>query len=250
LTLKRRLQINHPTGYSAEMNLEHLKDRLETEFGRLASSPYLAKVMEPGFVDKRLYAIYLTETYHYTRHNSRNQAVIATRPDDMDVRYIKFCLRHAEEEAGHEKMALHDLKNLGYAVDEITLPKPLVSTQTLISYLYYTAETANPFARLGYSYWAEQSYHFIQPLLDMISKGLGVPDKAMTFFREHSSIDEEHAKQVMETITRFAKTEDDWSSIEDCMVNSLILTTRMMDEVFEEFMKVKSGIPSRYHFLK
>ena len=232
------------------MTLDHLKERLENEFGRLANSPYLAKVLEPGFVDKRLYAIYLTETYHYTRHNSRNQALVATRPDDMDVRYIKFCLRHAEEEAGHEMMALHDLKNLGYAIDEQNLPKPLASTQTLVAYLYYIAEKANPLARLGYSYWAEQSYHFIQPILDMISKGLGVPDKAMTFFREHSSIDEEHAKQVMETISRFAKTEDDWSSIEECMVNSLILTTRMTDEVFEEFMKVKNGTSTRYTFLK
>ena len=231
------------------MNLDQLKNRLEAEFGRLASSPYLAKVLEPGFVDKRLYAIYLTETYHYTRHNSRNQALVATRSDDMDIRYIKFCLRHAEEEAGHEMMALHDLKNLGYGVTLETLPKPLVSTQTLISYLYYTAQNGLPLARLGYSYWAEQSYGYIQPILDMISSGLGVPDKAMTFFREHSSIDEEHAKTVMETISRFAKTKEDWEAIEECMINSLILTTRMMDEVFEEFMKVKAGTSSRYTFL-
>ncbi len=232
------------------MTHAQLKTRLESELGRLANSPYLGQVMEPGFVDKRLYAIYLTETYHYTRHNSRNQALVATRPEELDIRYMKFCLKHAEEEAGHEKMALHDIKNLGYNVSETNLPKPLVSTQTLISYLYYTAQTGNPVARLGYSFWAEQCYSYIEPLLQMISKGLGVPDKAMTFFREHSTIDEKHAIEVQDAITRFAKSPADWEAVEDCMVNSLILTTRMMDEVFEEFLKVKTGKPSRYTFLE
>ena len=231
------------------MNLASLKNSLENQFGKLANSPNLSKVLEPGFVDQRLYAIYLTETYHYTRHNSRNQAVIATRPEEIDVRYLKFCLRHAEEEVGHEKMALHDLRNLGYAVTENSIPSPLVSTQTLISYLYFTAEKCNPLARLGYSYWAEQSYHYIQPLLDLLSSGLGVPNKAMTFFREHSAVDETHAKTVMETIERFVHTPEEWAAVEECMLNSLILTTRMMDEVLEEFIKVKNNASTRYSFL-
>lgn len=232
------------------MSLDRLKERLESEFMQLSASPNLEKVMEPGFVDKRLYAIYLVETYHYTRHNARNQAVVATRPETLDPRYMKFCLRHAEEETGHELMAFHDLKNLGYpALAETDLPAPLPSTQTLIDSLYRTAREGNPLARLGYSYWAEQSYAYIQPLLGMISQGLGVPDKAMTFFREHSSIDETHARVVKETIERFAKTEDDWNAIEECMVQSLKLTARMLDEVFERFLAIKEGDTARYPFL-
>jgi pyrroloquinoline quinone (PQQ) biosynthesis protein C len=232
------------------MSLDRLKNRLHSEMGRLATSPYLAKVMEPGFVDKRLYAIYLIETYHYTRHNTRHQALVATRPDAIDIRYMKFCLRHAEEEAGHELMALHDLNNLGFATQtEKDLPPALIATQNLTASLYFTAANGNPLARLGYSYWAEQSYSFIQPLLSMISSGLGVPDKAMTFFREHSDIDETHARVVVETIERFAKTEADWEAIENCMVNSLVLTARMLDEVFEQFVSLKSGESKRYSFL-
>ncbi|MBS1970541.1 MAG: iron-containing redox enzyme family protein [Bdellovibrionales bacterium] len=233
------------------MSLKQLKERLTQEFMKLGSSPYLAQVMEPGFADKRLYGLYLLETYHYTYHNARNQALVATRPERMDVRYAKFCLKHAEDEMGHELMALHDLKNLGYDVpDEDHLPKPLTATETLIAYLYHVSRNGHPLARLGYSFWAEQSYGYIQPLLEMISGGLGVPNKAMTFFREHSSIDEVHAKQVEETIERFAKTKEDWSAIEECMVNSLILTARMMDQVFEDFMKVKAGETARVPFIK
>ena len=232
------------------MILDRLKQRLENEFEKLSGSPYLARVMEPGFVDKRLYALYMVETYHYTRHNSRNQAVVATRPESIDPRYLKFCLRHAEEETGHELMAFHDLKALGYpSLQETDLPAPLAATETLIAYLYRTAQFGNPLARLGYSYWAEQSYSYIQPLLSMVSSGLGVPANAMTFFREHSSIDESHARVVQETIERFAKTEADFEAIESCMANSLVLTARMMDEVFEQFLSVKDGTGSRYAFL-
>lgn len=154
------------------------------------------------------------------------------------------------EETGHEMMALHDLKNLGFEVSEKTLPKPLMTTETLVAYLYHISEHFSPLARLGYSYWAERSYEFIQPLLAMLSDGIGVPKKAMTFFNEHSEIDAKHAEEVEESIKRFVKTEKDWSAVEEVMVGSLILTTRMMDEVFDQFCNLKEGKPTRYKFLE
>jgi pyrroloquinoline quinone (PQQ) biosynthesis protein C len=232
------------------MSLERLTERLNQEFETLATSPYLAKVMEKGFADKRLYGLYLIETYHYTRHNARNQALVATRDENIDVRYLKFCLKHAEEEMGHELMALHDLKALGHKVTEEQLPKPLAATQNLINYLYDVSRNGNPLARLGYSFWAEQVYGYIKPLLSMISGGLGVPDKAMTFFNEHSDIDAVHSQQVAATIERFAKTEEDWQAIEDCMVKSLQLTAKMTDQVFEEFVKLKEGQSTRMQQLE
>lgn len=231
------------------MNLDTLKDSLNQVMGTLAQSPSLEKVLTPGFADRRLYAIYLVETYHYTKHNARNQALVATRPDDMDPRYMKFCLKHAEEEVGHEMMAVHDLRNMGYDVSERTLGKPLAETEVLISYLYRVAATANPLARLGYSYWAERSYHYIQPILDMLKSGLGVQKNQMSFFTSHAEIDVDHAKQVDETISRFAKTLDDWKAIEEVMRTSLILTSGMMEAVFAEFIKMKEGKSDRYPFI-
>jgi hypothetical protein len=231
------------------MSLENLKLRLEKTVEELMGGPNLEKVMTPGFADKRLYAIYLTETYHYTRHNSRNQALVATRREHIDPRYLKFCLRHAEEEVGHELMALHDLKNMGFQVTEESLPRPLNSTLTLISYLYQVAQYENPLARLGYSFWAERSYQYIRPLLNLLSTGLGIEKKSMTFFNEHSEIDVDHAKMVDDTIGRFAKTEHDFIAIGDCLETSLRLTSGMMDEVFCEFVKIKEGNSSRYTFL-
>lgn len=231
------------------MSVEKLKKRLELEMENLQQSPNLFKVLEEGFADKRLYGIYLTETYHYTFHNSRNQALVATRKEAMNINYIKYCLKHANEEAGHEMMAFHDLKNLGFEVSINDLPKPLCSTDALIAYLYYVSEYGNPVARLGYSFWAERSYEYIQPLLNLLSDSLNIEKKSMTFFNEHSEIDEQHAIDVENAIAKYAKNEADWQDIEDCMVNSLLLTSRMLDEVLEEFIKLKETDNSRYKFL-
>jgi pyrroloquinoline quinone (PQQ) biosynthesis protein C len=216
----------------------------------LAESPYLEKVLEPGFADKRLYAIYMCETYHYTKHNARNQALVATRHEDMNPRYMKYCLHHAEEEVGHELMAFHDLKKLGIDIKESELPDPLNSTRVLTAYLYYTAEKLNPVARLGYSYWAERVYEFMQPLLELMKDGVNIPKAAMSFFNEHSEIDEKHAQEVDRAIEMFIKTEKDAIDVEETMVTSLKLTSRMLDEVFEEFVKVKNGESTRYQFLE
>jgi hypothetical protein len=232
------------------MSLEILKARLEKTMEKLAGSPYLDRVMSPGFTSKELYAMYMVETYHYTRHNSRNQALVATRDENLDPRYMKFCLKHAEEETGHELMAFHDLKNLGYDITLEQLPEPLQETKVLIAYLYEVSGKENPLARLGYSFWAEKVYAFIAPLLQMASGTMGISKKSMTFFNEHSEIDQEHSKQVDQAIERFAKTQKDWDDIGNCMETSLLLTTRMMDAVFEQFVLFKEGKKTRYTFLQ
>lgn len=229
------------------MNIEWLKTNLDQEMLKSMSTKTTQLFMTPGFVDKRYYAIYLTETYHYTYHNARNQALVAARKENLNINYMKFCLKHSLEEAGHEMMALHDLKELlAKSLLPQDLPQPLNSTKALISYLYYTAEYENPLARLGYSFWAERVYAYIKPMLDLLKHGLGVDKKCMTFFIEHSDIDADHAIQVDNAIKQFAKNESDWLAINDTMITTLALTRAMTDDIMEEFIKVKNNQPGRY----
>lgn len=233
------------------MITDKLMQRLEKEMDELTQSPNLFKVLEEGFATKELYAIYLIETYHYTKHNAKNQALVAARRDgNMSVQYMKYCFKHALEETGHELMAIHDIKNLGYDFKTEDLPKPLSSTENLVNYLYEVAEKGNPIARLGYSFWAERSYEFIAPLLFLLKEGVGIPKRAMTFFNEHSEIDETHAIEVNKAIESFAKTDQDKLDIEEVMVNSLMLTSKMLDEVLEEFINFKENKSKKYDFLR
>jgi pyrroloquinoline quinone (PQQ) biosynthesis protein C len=227
------------------MDIDWLKKNLDAEMEKSLATKTTRMFLTPGMVDKRYYALYMTETYHYTYHNARNQALVAARRENLNINYMKFCLKHALEEAGHEMMALHDLK-LMLGKQQLELPEPLNCTEALIDYLYEVASKENPVARLGYSFWAERIYSYIAPMLSMLQQGMGVDRKAMTFFVEHSDIDAEHAKDVDQAIKQFAKTEDDWQSINRVMLHTLELTRKMTDEIMDEFLKLKEGKSSRY----
>src|SRR5687768_10301485 len=87
--------------------------------------------------DRRVYALYLTQVYHYAFHTARNQALVAVNPANVNTKYMQFCLEHALEETGHELMALHDLRSIGVPIEDPgkDMPPPMVATELLIAYL-------------------------------------------------------------------------------------------------------------------
>ncbi|RKP52556.1 iron-containing redox enzyme family protein [Trinickia fusca] len=222
-----------------------LEQRISGTWAEILDNSPLARSIRTGEFSKELYMIYMLETYHYTSHNARNQALAGVAHPENPV-YMKFCFDHAADEAGHEMMALHDLRSLGHVDDDLTLPAPLPSTETLIAYLYWASKNGNPFRRLGYSFWAESSYQYINPLVGKVKEKLGLKDSQLTFFVAHSAIDEEHAKEVCNVIERVAKSQSDWDAIGETAEVSLRLTGRMLDEVHAEYQKLVAGLPSRY----
>lgn len=104
------------------------------EWQRIKSGCFGRRLMEAP-VTVEMYRDLLFQIYHYTRHNSRNQAVTAfvEAPEQL----LKYVYRHAAEELGHERMALHDLRALGALGDEesfrrpVPRPKPLLGISTL-----------------------------------------------------------------------------------------------------------------------
>lgn len=215
----------------------------------LGTSKLSAMVIGEDF-DKRLYALYLMETYQYTFHNSRNQALVAVSLDAAaDIQYLKFCLKHAYEEAGHEMMALHDLKALGPVTLPAVLPSPMRSTEVLIAYLYRISETGNLKGRLGYSLWAEDAYTHIAPMLSVVQKKLLLKSSQMTFLGTHSDIDAEHIKVVREMIDHVVQNDDDRMAIRNVALTSLDLTGQMLDEIAVEYKLLIDGKSLKYKFL-
>jgi pyrroloquinoline quinone (PQQ) biosynthesis protein C len=222
-----------------------LEQRISATWTEILDRSPLVRSIRDGEFSKELYMIYMLETYHYTSHNARNQALAGVAHPENTV-YMKFCFDHAADEAGHELMALHDLRSLGDAGAELTLPSPLPATETLIAYLYWASKNGNPFRRLGYSFWAESSYQHINPLIGKVKQQLGLKDSQLTFFVAHSAIDDQHAREVRTVIERVAKTTADWDAIGETAETSLRLTGRMLDEVHVEYLKLSGGQSSRY----
>jgi pyrroloquinoline quinone (PQQ) biosynthesis protein C len=198
-------------------------------WAKIKDKSFWHHVSEHG-MDARLYQRVMTEMYHYTRHNSINQAVAAgrcTSPDDLHL--LKFCYEHADEELGHEKMIVHDLDRVGLLDPELLAAPPLPPTQALIAYLYFISLTEGARARLGYSYWAESSYDEIGPLLQRARDDLRLDDESMTFFVAHSTVDVKHAEEVRDAILENVTTVDDERAVLRVAETSLYLTGQLMD---------------------
>jgi pyrroloquinoline quinone (PQQ) biosynthesis protein C len=225
-------------------SVEALREEMTSEWSRLLEGSDLAALVHGGEIDRRLYALYLIETFHYTRENPRHQALVGARTD-TDPMYARFCLKHASEELGHEMMALHDLRSLGYDVTAEDLPSPLEETEVLTAYLYWISQRANPLGRVGYSFWAESSYEHIGPLLAAAQTTLDLEDRHMTFLVAHAKIDADHAAEVDQVLRRFATTTEDWVAIGRVMRTSLRLTVEMLDAVAREYRAVAEGLSDR-----
>jgi pyrroloquinoline quinone (PQQ) biosynthesis protein C len=184
-----------------------------------------------GGCSRELYRATLGQIYHYTRHNSLNQAVTALRADPEQLGLLRFVYSHAREELGHEQLVLHDLESLELLPEGRVKEPALPATDALIQYLYGVALREGPIPRLGYSYWAESVYGQIGPLLFEATRALGLTRRNLTFFAAHSEIDTRHAEQVRSAIRRAVKSPAQAEALERVAVTSLWLTLQMLEQV-------------------
>lgn len=226
-----------------------LKQKRDSEWANLLENSNWANFILNEDFDARFYGIYLIETYHYVMHNPKHQALVGAHMKEKIFKYIKFCFEHAEEETGHEMMAMHDLLSLGLEKENFLVPNPHPNTEVFIGYLYWISTNGNPLQRLGYSFWAEDSYQYIGQLMEKVKTTLNLQKSQMTFLISHATIDEKHAQEIDEMISEFCKTDDDWYVVEKVLKTSLRLQSEMLDSVLNEYLNLKKGGKSRYHLL-
>jgi pyrroloquinoline quinone (PQQ) biosynthesis protein C len=212
--------------------LARLDDSIADLWARASASDFWRQIVETGY-SSELYRVTMVQIFHYTRHNSINQAVAAFRTEPGQMQLLRYAYGHAKDELGHENMILHDLKSIGLMSDGEVIDPPLPATDALINYLYGIALREGATARLGYSYWAESSYEHVGPLLVSAKKSLGLTDRNMTFFVAHSEIDQEHVEQVRAAIGRAVTTPEQADSVHRVAVTSLWLTIQLLAQAFE-----------------
>jgi hypothetical protein len=205
-----------------------LRATVEAEWARIKEGEFWQRVMRAP-VTPELWRDLMLQVYHYSKHNSMNQAVAAFVPAPEAL--LKFVYRHAAEELGHEKMVTHDLRSISL-LDEADLnAPPLPATEAMIGYLYYVALRYGPVARLGYSFWAEGAHAHIQEPLGKICADLKLTSKNVTFFGAHAEADEAHIQQVEDAVARFAVTPQDQELVTRVCTTTLSLTGQLLEQV-------------------
>lgn len=215
--------------------LATLEEETSLAWEKIYQGPFWQHLRKHG-LNRDLYICLMTQIYGFTKYNSQNQALAATKVTSDRLKLLRFCLEHAFEEAGHDLMVLNDLENIG--VDrEITINTPLLpSTQAFIAYVFRISAEYDATARLGYSFWAEGSYSYLKELTDAMREDLGLPDKFMTFFVAHSEIDKKHLQDVIDSITKWCVTPEQQKNLVEVLRNTLSITGSILNESYDDYM--------------
>ncbi|MDH1620504.1 iron-containing redox enzyme family protein [Pseudomonas chengduensis] len=215
--------------------LDELKDICDQEWARIKAGRFYRMVQtSTPELQRELYIRAMIEVYHYTKNNAINQAAATFNEDHKRVGLLRFAMKHALEELGHENMVVSDLASIGID-DSVFDNPPLPATEALNGYLYSLAIRGGVIPRLGYSFWAEDSYEHLAPLLDVCQNQLKLTDKQLTFFIAHSVIDAKHADDVNKAIERWVSTDQDKQAVKQVARTTLYLTGQILESVANEF---------------
>jgi hypothetical protein len=180
-------------------------------------------------IDKDFYVTLMTQVYHYTRFNAQNQALMAVRLGSDRLPLLKYCLHHAYTEAGHDLMVLKDLETIGVSAASVKASKPLPETAAFVGYLFRLQER-DATARLGYSYWAEGCYPYLEDFLVSLRRDLKLQPSQLSFLVAHSVIDKAHLEEVKE-ILKVTCSED--RELQDGVVEVMETTLHLMKNIYD-----------------
>jgi pyrroloquinoline quinone (PQQ) biosynthesis protein C len=190
--------------------IQRLDAVLHVSVTRLEQTRYYRDMMGGERV-RALYVAYLREAFHFVRLTSGFTPLAARRMDAELLGLRQWILHHSAHEMGHELMALKDLENLGVSRESVLASQPLPGTWAWVNFFHYQVTQAPPFAAMGVLYFLEGMAAKLAPVV--AGKALGTLEgserKAITFFREHGTLDSAHTEEQKDMLKKFCKRPED-----------------------------------------
>lgn len=213
----------------AFQELEIYWDNVQRDF--LSSKPMVRLFSRDITVDH--YASYLRESYFYTREDPQKQAAAVAYFRGEDRKMVKYFLRHALSEVGHDQLALNDLVELGFNVDRTPEENPLPATLAMTAFAYYSIQYRRPVSYLGWLYFLEFLPTRQGDQLSAALRQIGVPASAMSFLDEHRTADAQHNKLVRMYADHMIRSEEDLAEVAYAMRVTGKLFANMLESAFE-----------------
>jgi pyrroloquinoline quinone (PQQ) biosynthesis protein C len=205
---------------------------LEASVTRLEESRFYRDITAGERV-RALYVAYLQEAYQYVRLTASFTPLAARRMDPELLGLRQWILHHSADEMGHELMALKDLEILGRPKDQVRASTPLPGTWAWVQFFHYQVTQRPPFAAMGVLYFLEGMAAKLAPIVS--SKVLGALEgrekKAITFFREHGTLDTAHTAEQRDMLAKFCKRSEDQEVVSETIVLASHIKRYMLDEL-------------------
>src|ERR1700726_2874175 len=178
---------------------------------------------------RSLYLDFLTEAYHHVKHTFPLLALAASRTSDE--RYQDALVEYMEEERGHEKWILDDIRTIGGDPDAVRTGNPGMPCQIMVGYAYYAIERISPYAFLGSVHVLEGiSVMLADKLADAMKKSVSLEsDAGLTYLRTHGSLDTDHVAFFRSLVDGFANPET-----QSIIITSARIFYRLYGAIFHE----------------
>ena len=184
-----------------------LASQTARERERFLSIPLVQQAVHSGG-PRPLYLAFLEQAYHHVKHTFAELALAASRT--TDERYQEALVEYMEEERGHEKWILDDIRALGGDAERVRTGQPGAACAIMVGYTYYAIEHISPYAMLGSVHVLEgMSVMLADMLADAVKSSLGVKgEEGFSYLRSHGSLDIEHVAFFRDTCRWFRRQGD------------------------------------------
>jgi thiaminase len=160
-----------------------------------------ARRLFDGSIDAAGYATYLVQTYHYVKWTTPLLELAGQRLKRQGRHRVlaELLLQKADEETGHERWLLADLRHLGWSAEQVKRTPLSPAVAAYVAWNRFTTEAGSPIAFLGTAYVLES--------LSVLRAGVAVEallargaiphiHKAVTFLRGHAGADIGHLAEL------------------------------------------------------
>ena len=212
-----------------------LKESLNRGIRLIEESKFYQDIMN-GENAKEYYIKYLHYAYQYVVQTSSFTPLAARRMDPKHLKIRKWILEHSSEEMGHELMALKDLEKFGFHKAEVMATPTPIGVTAWASFFHYKVAIENPFAAFGVLYFLEGMATELAPkVVKGIVDSLDEKEKkAITFFREHGDLDEDHLAEQEEVLFKAELTVEEQEIIIETVREAAEMKRFMLDKLVEE----------------
>ena len=207
---KTQPQKQHPTDWTSKLACE-----ARGLIKNLDEHP-MAQRLFKGIIDSNSYARWLVQTYHAVRWTSPLLKKAGRRLKRLGrhPQLAELLLQKTNEERGHERWLLADLRNQGWTLEQVERSKPSPAVVAYVAWNRFTSEVGSPTAFLGTGYMLESlSVHRAGVTVEKLLERGAIPNirKSVTFLRGHAGADGGHVAEltaVLRTLTDPAEQAD------------------------------------------
>ncbi|MEE4743805.1 iron-containing redox enzyme family protein [Pseudomonas alliivorans] len=206
-----------------------LQDATQQERETLFNLPIIRQALQ-GQVSVESYRAFLSQAYYHVRHTVPLMMACGARlPSRLEWLRAAVC-EYIEDEYGHERWILDDLRACGGNADAVRDGSPAMPIELMIAYLHDLIARGNPVGLFGMVNVLEgTSIALATHAADSIREHLELPAAAFSYLSSHGSLDVGHMETFRALMDRLDDPQD-----QVAVIHTSKIVYRLYTDMFRE----------------